>query len=94
MFAEGIDTLVIYRVKAGASTSLVEWMRAKPHIPLVLYCSKVFGSWVVGRCVLLGENKCSVGVRSCARQNSWVLYSREIRARMAVSAPATFYVSD
>ena len=67
--------------------NLVEQMRASPHIPLVLYCGEVFGSWLVGRCVLLGENKCSAGVRSCVRDNCWVLCSREIRARMAVSAP-------
>lgn len=67
--------------------NLVEQMRARPHVSLVLYCGEVFGSWLVGRCVLLGENKCSVAVRSCAWQNSWVLYTREIRARMAVSAP-------
>ena len=94
MFAEGTDTLVIYRVKVGHSTNLVEWMRARPHIPLVFYCGKVFGSWLVGRCVLLGENKCSVGVSSCAWQNSWVLCSREIRARMVVSAPAIFCTSN
>ena len=66
VFAEGTDTLVIYRVKVGHPINLVEWMRARPPIPLVLYCGKVFDSWLVGRCKVLGENRCSVAVRSCA----------------------------